>query len=200
MPCGALHHLSSVMHPHREACELLSEPRNFAWRSFLILQSLAAAPLQPRGAAVQPRCNGTLCGLRARWRWLLQKLPHEKRFCSVISWRIGAQLSRRLQRRIVQQIKQAGLGRIISDFILSWGPSFISDIYSWIGAPPSPRPLGSRSALRPHQPLWKNPVHLTCIAWLHLCVLFGPCRWRRRAGQLPAAAPRPIWCHPPAPP
>lgn len=57
---------------------------------------------------------------------------------------------------------------------------------------PSQRPLGSQSALRPHQPLWKNPVHLTCIDWLHLCVLFGPCRWRRRAGQLPAAAPRPI--------
>lgn len=52
---------------------------------------------------------------------------------------------------------------------------------------PSARPLGSQSALRPQQPLWKNPMHLTRIDWLHLCVPFGLCRWRRRAGQLPAA-------------
>lgn len=108
------------------------------------------------------------------------------------------QLSRRVQRRIVPQIKRAALEHFISDYILGRGHSFISDIYSWNPPPnppktlPSQRPLGSQSALRPHQPLWKNPVHLTCIDWLHLCVLFGPCRWRRRAGQLPAAAPRPI--------
>lgn len=41
----------------------------------------------------------------------------------------------------------ASLGRIISDFILSWGPSFISDIYSWIGAPPPSPPLSEASWL-----------------------------------------------------
>lgn len=30
------------------------------------------APRQPRGAAIQSHCNGTLCGLRAHWRWLSQ--------------------------------------------------------------------------------------------------------------------------------
>lgn len=112
-----------------------------------------------------------------------------------------AEPPRRLQRRIVRQIKQVGPGCFISDFISSRGPSFISDIYSWTGAAPLRGLLAPSLVLRPQQPLWKNPLHLTRIDWLHLCVPFGPCCWKRRAGQLPAAAPRPnmmsspLLCH-----
>lgn len=156
------------------------------------------APLQPRGAAVQSHCNGTLCGLRAHWRWLSQNV-HMKTLlqCHIME-----------NRRSYPDDYSSGLYSRSNR--LAWGALY--QISFWVEAlhsfltftvgsvHPSSRPLGSQSALRPHKPLWKNPVHLTCIAWLHLCVLFGPCRWRRRAGQLPAAAPRPIWCHPPAPP
>lgn len=49
------------------------------------------------------------------------------------------QLSRRVQRRIVPQIKRAALEHFISDYILGRGHSFISDIYSWNPPPRSPK-------------------------------------------------------------
>ena len=62
MPCGALHHLSSVMHPHREACELLSELRNFARRSFQYcshwLRLVCSPEVQQFSLAVMELCVG----------------------------------------------------------------------------------------------------------------------------------------------
>lgn len=49
----------------------------------------------------------------------------------------SGQLSRRVQRRIVPQIKRAALEHFISDYILGRGHSFSSDIYSW--NPPIPK-------------------------------------------------------------
>ena len=157
------------------------------------------APPQPQRCSTSVSlCNGTLCGLRTHWRWLsqnvhmkmlLQSHIKQKRRSYPDDYSSGlCSRSNRLARGALYQIS-------------FWVEALHSFLTFTVGSVyPSPRPLGSLSALRPHQPLWKNPVHLTCIAWLHLCVLFGPCRWRRRAGQLPAAALRPIWCHPPAPP
>lgn len=125
MPCGALHHLSLVMHPHCETCEFL-----FCTHWFQYYKQSLAPPLQPRGAA--GHCNGTLCGLRARWR----RLSHCKRFCYVISWRIGAVIQTTTAVDCAADQTGGPGAHYISHFILSWGPSFISDIYSWIGAPP----------------------------------------------------------------
>lgn len=194
MPWGVLHHLSPAMHPHPHVSFFSAEKMHTDFN----ITIAGCAPLQPRGATVQSHCNGTLCGLRAHWRWLSQNF-HMKMLlqCHIVE-----------NRRSYPDDYSSGLCRRSNG--LAWGALY--QISFWVEAlhsfltftvgsvHPSSRPLGSMSALRPHQPLWKNPVHLTCIDWLHLCVLFGPCRWRRRAGQLPAAARRPIWCHPPASP
>lgn len=131
----------------------------------------------------------------------LTKRPRKKKcFCSVTSWRIGSGYPDDYSGGLCRRSNGMPWGALYR--ITFWVEALHSFLTFTVGSahlptatptwPPSPRPLGSQSALRPHQPLWKNPVHLTCIDWLHLCVLFGPCRWRRRAGQLPAAAPRPI--------
>lgn len=182
-----------VIHWYCEACEYSSEPRYCVL--ILIFQTLTAASLQLRGAALR---NGTLCGMRVHWRRCSQNV-HMKML---------------LQRQVVENRRSSPddySSRMYNrSNRLAWGTLYqisfwVETLHSFLtftvgSVHPSLRPLGSQSAVRPHQPLWKNPVHLTCIAWLHLCVLFGPCRWRRRVGRLPAAAPRPTWCHPPAPP
>lgn len=153
-------------------------------QSDLLAAQLSAAPeVQQLGLSGMELCVG--------WELINSKDSGMKMRSQGCIGENKAESSRRLQRRIVWQIKQVGLGCFISDFILSRGPSFISDIYSWTGAAPLRGLLAPSLVLRPQQPLWKNPMHLTRIDWLHLCVPFGPCCWKRRAGQLPAAAPRP---------
>lgn len=85
MPWGTLHHLSSVILPHCEACELLRT----ANKRTLILQSLAvllcSLEVQQFSFAVMELCVGwelTDVGSHKTSTW--------KCFCSVISWRRGA--------------------------------------------------------------------------------------------------------------
>lgn len=68
------------------------------------------------------------------------------------------------QQRIMQQIKRAGPAAHYIRFHFELRP-FIHFWHLQLDQhTPSARPLGFESALRPHQPLWKNPEHLTRIA------------------------------------
>lgn len=132
------------------------------------------APLQPRGVVIHFPVMEHCVGRGARWSWLLWTL-HTKTL--LLCDTVAETASPKKKKWIVLQIKEPGPRRLISDFILELSPF----IHFWHlkldGCTPSMRPLGSPSGLRPHR--WKNPVHLTCIAWIHLCVLFGLCRWRK---------------------
>lgn len=193
MPCGALHHLSSVMDPHCEACEFSSEQREREESIDLNIANNHWPWLLCCSPEVQHFCTPSVMELCVGWELTdvgsHKKLPHENGFFSLQCHIAGANRHSypddySIQRRIVQQIKRGWPGARYIRFHFELRP-FIHFWHLQLDrCNPSPRPLGSPSALRPHQPLWKNPVHLTCIAWLHLCVLFGPCRSEEESGPI----------------
>lgn len=76
-------------------------------------------------------CNGTLCGLGDHWRWFSQNCCMKMK---VISQRESAVIQLSTAVGCTADQTDWPWGHYIR-FHLSWGPSFISDIYSWMGAP-----------------------------------------------------------------
>lgn len=167
---------------------------------------LADAPLQPRGVVVQFRCNGTSCGLRAHWSWLSQAFHMKRPFLLLLQCNIENKHSYldELNRGLCSTSNRLAWGALYQ--ISYWVEGFHSFLTFTVGslhAPPLSLSEASWLSVCTEAP--SSDSGKTHCIWLALpgstCVFcLARAAARRRTSQLPAAAPRPVWHHPPATP